>query len=344
MPPILRHDQLDAIVTADWLQNPAFEHAEELKQPAGNSHAHLHDKRAPLSFLFRLANHLKAGREVVRGKPETFNRPDYNFKLVGNNSQEPQGHEEVRLSIRQRGAPLDLIVAEAMILANSTWGNWMAELGVPGIYRSQASLLPGVKVRMGTKALPHAGIGVPSYAWSTSPLRRYTDLVNQWQIIACARHGKTAALVAPFKPKDADLFSIISSFDAAYSAYNGYQNAIERFWILKYVQQQGLTEIEATVFKENMVRADDIPLVLMVVGAKDLPRGARVRVKLGDIDEVMLDIGGTVVARLDTTAQDPAAPEEAEDEDDAAGPIAIAVDMSEEPAPANPASSEPVAP
>jgi hypothetical protein len=23
------------------------------------------------------------------------------------------------------------------------------------------------------------------------------DLVNQWQIIACARHGKTAALAAP---------------------------------------------------------------------------------------------------------------------------------------------------
>ena len=106
----------------------------------------------------------------------------------------------MHISTRQRGAPLDLIVSEAMILANSTWGNWLAEHGVPGIYRSQASLLPGVKVRMGTRALPHAGIGVASYAWSTSPLRRYTDLVNQWQIIACARHGKTAALVAPFKP------------------------------------------------------------------------------------------------------------------------------------------------
>jgi exoribonuclease-2 len=47
-----------------------------------------------------------------------------------------------------------------MILANSTWGSWLAELGVPGIYRSQASMAPGVKVRMGTKALPHAGIGV----------------------------------------------------------------------------------------------------------------------------------------------------------------------------------------
>jgi exoribonuclease-2 len=149
----------------------------------------------------------------------------------------------VEISVRQRGAPLDLIVAEAMILANSTWGNWLAEHGVPGIYRSQASLAPGVKVRMGTKALPHAGIGVKSYAWSTSPLRRYTDMVNQWQIIAVARHGKTAALAAPFKPKDAELFSIISGFDAAYSAYNGYQAGMERFWTLKYLQQQGITEL-----------------------------------------------------------------------------------------------------
>jgi exoribonuclease-2 len=318
----LRHDQLDTIVTTEWLEDPAFSHEID-PQPL------LH-KREKLSFLYRLAKDLKAKREVVRGKPETFNRPDYNFRLVGHDGAEPQGHEQVQVSIRQRGAPLDLIVSEAMILANSTWGNWLAELGVPGIYRSQASLLPGVKVRMGTKALPHAGIGVKSYAWSTSPLRRYTDLVNQWQIIACVRHGKMAALAAPFKPKDADLFSIISSFDSAYFAYNSFQGAMERFWILKYVQQQGITEIDATLFKENMVRADTLPLVLPVLGAKDLPRGARVRVKLGDIDEVTLDVTGTVLARLDAVAQTAAPDETGDDEDDTvAGPIAIAVDMGE---------------
>ena len=328
----LRHDQLDAIVTADWLDNPEIEH-ENTPQP-------LHGMRSQLSFLYRLARHLKAGREVVRGKPEIFNRPDYNFKLIGNEGQEPTGREQVQISTRQRGAPLDLMVAEAMILANSTWGQWLATHGVPGIYRSQASLLPGVKVRMGTKALPHAGIGVPSYAWSTSPLRRYTDLVNQWQIIACARHGKTAALVAPFKPKDADLFSIISGFDATYSAYNGYQGAIERFWTLKYVQQQGITELVATLFKENMVRADDIPLVLPVLGAKDLPRGAKVRVKLGQIDEVSLDVTGTVIERLDTPSTadasakdgDPASEEDGEDDDGhlAAGPISINMSLADE--------------
>jgi exoribonuclease-2 len=153
-------------------------------------------------------------------------------------------------------------------------------------------------------------------------------LVNQWQIIACARHGKTAALAAPFKPKDADLFSIISSFDGAYFAYNGYQNAIERFWTLKYVQQNGITEIEATLFKDNLVRADHLPLVLPVMGAQGLPRGARVLVKLGDIDLVSLDIHGTVLERLDADAQAQAADDEADD-DGIAGPIAIAVDLSE---------------
>ena len=288
----LRHDVLDTLVTSEWLSSPEFEHKNVL-QPANI-------EREQLSFLFKFSNHLKAQREIVRGKPETFNRPDYNFKLLNKSSDVPTGEEQVQITTRQRGSPLDLIVAEAMILANSTWGNWLAEHGVPGIYRSQASLAPGVKVRMGTKALPHAGIGVPSYAWSTSPLRRYTDLVNQWQIIACVKHGKTAPLAAPFKPKDADLFSIISNFDATYSAYNQYQNGMERFWTLKYIQQQGLAELTATVFKEGMVRADDIPLVLPVMGAANLPKNAKVRVKLGAIDEITLDISGTVIERLDT--------------------------------------------
>jgi exoribonuclease II len=121
----LRHDQLDAVVTLDWLQDPSFEHDIDPKP--------LQHKREQLSFLYRLAQDLKAKREVVRGKPENFNRPDYNFRLVGNEGREPDGTEQVQISVRQRGAPLDLIVSEAMILANSTWGSWMAELGVPGI-------------------------------------------------------------------------------------------------------------------------------------------------------------------------------------------------------------------
>lgn len=313
----LRHDVLDAAVTEEWLaaSHPGDNH------PVANLHA-------PLAFLHRLTRQLKSQREVVRGKPENFSRPDYNFRLVGVEGDEPTGEERVEITQRRRGAPLDLIVAEAMILANSSWGSWLAELGVPAIYRSQASLAPGVKVRMGTKALPHAGIGVKSYAWSTSPLRRYTDLVNQWQIIAAARHGRTAALAAPFKPKDAELFSVISAFDAAYTAYNGHQATMERYWTLKYLQQHGITEIVGALFKEGLVRADDLPLVLPVLGGGELPRGARVRVKLGGIDLITLDVNGTVTERLDLPPEAVDLDEEGE-EGPVAGPIAIAVDVNE---------------
>ncbi len=212
----LRHDKLEAHISEDTLLS------------TGQASIPFHRE---LAFSFRLAQHLKAQREVVRGKPENFNRPDFNFKLEGRDGTQeepPHGGETVIISQRQRGSPLDLLVAELMILANSSWGAWLAELGVPGIYRSQASLAPGIKVRMGTKPAPHAGMGVSHYTWASSPLRRYVDLVNQWQVIACARHGRTAALAAPFKPKDAALFSIHSGFDAAYAAYIVCQQGIER--------------------------------------------------------------------------------------------------------------------
>ncbi|HZY18919.1 MAG TPA: RNB domain-containing ribonuclease [Ramlibacter sp.] len=329
----LRHDQLDAHVSQAWLEGGAA--PADVPAPAARL-------REPLSFLWRLARQLKSARELVRGKPESFSRPDYNFRLVGHDGGEPTGGEQVEITVRRRGAPLDLIVAEAMILANSTWGQLLADLGVPGIYRSQASLAPGVKVRMGTKAAPHAGIGVKCYAWSTSPLRRYTDLVNQWQIIAAARHGRTAALAAPFKPKDAELFSIISSFDAAATAYNGYQAGMERFWTLQYVRQKKLQDLVGTVFREGLVRADDLPLVLPAMGAEGLPRGTQVRVRLGAIDDITLEVTGTVLERLDTAAAGLSAEDDsAEEEEPVAGPIAIAVDVNEAGEPDNGADNPP---
>ena len=314
----LRHDQLDSVITEASLTGEA---------PAAYEFA------TELSFAFRLARHLKAQREVVRGKPENFNRPDYNFRLEGNDGGEPRGTERVLISTRQRGSPLDLVVAEAMILANSTWGGWLHECGVPGIYRSQASMAPGVKVRMGIRPAPHAGMGVAQYTWATSPLRRYVDLVNQWQIIACARHGRTAALAAPFKPKDVALFAIISAFDSAYAEYNGFQSGIERYWALVSLAQNDITEMNAVVMKDGLVRADDLPLVFRALGAEGLPRGAHVRVRIQGTDLLTLDVHASVATRLDdvtaTGGAAAAADAEAEADElaDSAGPLTLAIDV-----------------
>jgi exoribonuclease-2 len=326
----LRHDKLDAVISEESLLGTA---------PADYAFA------PELAFAFRLARHLKALREVARGKPENFNRPDYNFRLQAADGQspasEPTGDETVTISERRRGAPLDLIVSEAMILANSTWGGWIAEMGVPGIYRSQASLAPGVKVRMGVKPAPHAGMGVAQYTWATSPLRRYVDLVNQWQIIACVRNGRMAPLSAPFKPKDATLFSIISGFDTAYSAYNGFQTGIERFWTLRWLQQNEVTELDAAVLKDGLVRVDTLPLVFKAAGCDGLARGTHVRVRVDGVDLLTLDVHARLLARLDDAAAPAdAAPEDADDVEEAgAGPLTLAIDVDEETPPAEGAAT-----
>lgn len=320
----LRLDVLDPVVTPQWLDNPA----------ASSDIAELQTLRPQLVFLWKLAQQLKARREVIRGKPDVQTRPDYNFRLIRDEALKqlpPDGSETVVIEQRQRGAPLDLIVAEAAILVNHHWGQLLATSGVPGIYRSQAALAPGVKVRMGTKAIQHAGLGVPCYAWSTSPLRRYVDLVNQWQLIATIRHGATAALVVPFKPKDAELFGIISAFEGAHVGYQAYQRNMERFWTLQHIQRHGMTELTCSVIKEGVVRANDLPLVIDVIGTDAMPRNAQVRVKLGTVNLMSLDVTGVVTTRLGDSPQAGLGENNSEeDEDDlAAGPLAIAVDVNE---------------
>jgi exoribonuclease-2 len=310
----LRHDKLDAEVDEATLAAGL---------PASVPFA------AELTFLHGLARRLKAGREAVRGKPETFNRPDYAFRVDAPDGAAIVGDERVEIVPRKRGSPLDLIVAEAMILANSTWGGWLASCGVPAIYRSQQSLAPGVKVRMGLRPGPHAGMGVAQYAWATSPLRRYVDLVNQWQLIACTRHGKTAALAAPFRANDVTLHAIVSDFDAAYGEYNGFQAAIERYWALRSLAQDDVRELDAAVMKDGLVRAETLPLVFRAAGAEALPRGARVRVRVGAADLLTLDLNATVVARLDAAAPAGAGDAAAEDDEPAAGPLTIAVDVAD---------------
>lgn len=263
----LRHNWLDAEVTEAALDDP----------------------QAPLPYghwlrpLWQFSRHLNREREQVRGKPENNSRTEYSFYLEGD-PEDP--HSIVKLVPRQRNAPLDRLVAEYMILTNKLWGAFMAQHGVPGIYRSQQA----GRVRMSTQALPHEAIGVPQYAWSTSPLRRYVDLINQGQIIAAAQHGVSARLVAPFKPKEADLFAIIGAFDAQYSAWGEFQSAMERYWCMRWLQQQQLTEVTATVLREDLVRFDCAPLVTRVGGLPELERGTAVRLAITGYDELAIDV------------------------------------------------------
>lgn len=273
----LRLNDLDHLVT------------EEALAAGTGDYAH----KADIAVLWQWALVLEKARMVKREgfglRPEQTNRVDFNFYV---------DNDVVSIVRRRRGAPLDKIVAELMIFANSTWGKFMADNGVPGIYRAQGGGNGGwaakMQVRMVTHAAPHQGLGVDQYAWSTSPLRRYTDLVNQWQILACLEHGVMAPLAAPFKPKDADLYSIVSAFDAAYSGYGDFQSTMERYWCLRWLEQEGARQVDAVVLKEEILRLVDIPLVIRLPGMPVLARGLQVKLDLLRWDEVDL----TVEARI----------------------------------------------
>lgn len=270
----LRHNDLDELVNEETLANGEGEYPH----------------KAELALLWQWALQLEAGRmkkrEAFGLKPEQANRVDFNFYVED---------DVVSIVRRKRGAPLDKIVAELMIFANSTWGKLLHDSGVPGIYRSQgagsgAGWAAKMQVRMVTHAAPHQGLGVDQYAWSTSPLRRYTDLVNQWQILACAEHGVTAPLVAPFKPRDATLFSIVSGFDAAYAAYNDFQQNMERYWCLRWLGQEQAKQVDAVVLKDEVLRLVEIPLIIRLPGMPQVARGAQVRLDIVRWDEVDLSL------------------------------------------------------
>jgi exoribonuclease-2 len=215
-------------------------------------------------------------RERVRGKPEQRFRTDFSFRI-----DRSQGLERVEIATRPRDAPLDRIVAEMMILANSHWGALLAEHQVTGIYRSQQA----GRVRMSTQALEHEGIGVPQYIWSTSPLRRYVDLVNQRQLIAVLTGERP-----PYGPKDASIFSIITAFESRHAAYQEFQQRMERLWCLRWLAQEHIRSAAAVVVREDVVRLVNAPLYFKVPGLPALPPGRPVEVDIEDFDEIDLSV------------------------------------------------------
>jgi len=273
----LRHDDLGEAVTEAALSDP------DAPLPHGDW----------LRPLWRLARHLSAARDQVRGKRQGNNRVEYAFYLEGP-PDDPD--TRVRLVERNRDAPLDILVAEYMVLANNIWGGLLDEQGLPGIYRSQQA----GRVRMSTHALPHESIGVPYYAWSTSPLRRYVDLVNQWQLLAAVQHGVSARLVAPFKPRDADLYAIIGAFDAQYAVWGEFQDIMERYWCLRWLQQQDLRTVEAGVLRDDLVRLRCAPLVTRVGGMPQLERGQCIMLEIMGYDEVRLELDARYLETVPT--------------------------------------------
>ena len=209
--------------------------------------------------------------QKARGKYEPDRAPQYDYSI--------ELDEEGNVSVvrRERGSPIDTLVSEMMILANSTWAQMLDENELPGLFRVQ----PAGKVRMSTKSEPHIGMGVQHYGWFTSPLRRAADYINQKQLLSLI--DDTAEPL--FQQSDAELFAALRDFDTAYTAYADFQRQMEAYWSLVYLQQQGTSELTATILKEDLVRIEGLPLVTRATGIPfdALPK-TQVLLKITELD------------------------------------------------------------
>ena len=219
-----------------------------------------------LRVLWKLAQHLSA----QRGKND-INRIDYSFDVDWNAG--PDGR--VTIQPRERGSPLDKLIAELMIHVNNTWGRLVADHGAAGLYRVQAA----GKVKMSTRPGEHQGLGLTHYLWASSPLRRYSDLVNQRQLLAVL-----AGEPPPYGDNDADLFAALADFEATYSHYAEFQDRMEHYWCLRWLLQEGVTEATARVIRENLVRFEQLPLVMRVADLPPQPADTAVRIAIGRVD------------------------------------------------------------
>ncbi|MBI5919072.1 MAG: RNB domain-containing ribonuclease [Nitrosomonadales bacterium] len=222
-----------------------------------------------LTLLWQLAQKLEARRG--KSSDNSNQQVDYTFDIKD---------DRISIGIRRRGSPIDKVVSELMIFVNSEWGKLLADNNYTAIYRTQNN----GKVKMSSVPAPHQGLGVAQYAWSSSPLRRYVDLLNQRQLIALLRGDAPV-----YQRNDTMLFAAMRDFDQMYGIYNDFQRDMERYWCLRWLQQEQVQEIDAQVIRENLVRMDGIPLIGRVPSLPELPGNTRVTLEITAVD--LLDLG-----------------------------------------------------
>ena len=250
----LRINDLD---TLKWL-DPAND------ATAASGHA------SELRMLHQFAQKLENVR--VSSAPQINNRVDYNFTITGDSDAKDC---RIDITTRQRGSPVDLIVSELMIFANVSWAKLLAEKAWTGMFRVQA----GGKTKMSSLPGPHEGLNVPHYLWATSPLRRYSDLVNQRQLLAAVADAPAA-----YPRGSSELLAAVADFDATYSAYAEFQQQMEFYWCLRFIQQEGIEKLTARVIRENLVRFDRLPIVQRVNDMASQPPGTQVILAVAEID------------------------------------------------------------
>lgn len=167
-----------------------------------------------------------------------------------------------QVALRLQDTPGDVVVSEAMVLHNTQAGEALAAAGVPALYRGQSGALPeGREVpepgdalyaplikrtfaptETSVEPLEHAGLGAPAYVQCTSPMRRYTDLLNQRQLAAAA-HGEP-----PPHARD-EVAALVAVLHERERAVRHAADARTQYWVARAVAESGRDTLRGVLAK-----------------------------------------------------------------------------------------------
>jgi exoribonuclease-2 len=249
----------------------------------------LAERDETLAALIRLAQHLKARRLGQGGYELKLPEVWVSFNHSGG----------INVMVEDQETVSHQLVSEAMVLANWLAARFLAERGLPAIFRAQPEPREPIdtqepkdllklwqdrrklsRVVMDLTPLPHWGLGLPVYTFATSPIRRYLDVVIHRQILNALKGGE------PFYGMD-QLEKILMTIEPAMRRAGFLKTRRLRYWLLKYLTGQVGQKKEALVVEPlpNSYRLLLPDLLLEVF----LAAPASLKLKPGDTVRVRLD-------------------------------------------------------
>lgn len=175
--------------------------------------------------FFRIANKLRDQRDTDSKADERR----FIYNLVA-------GAENILMKRVDMQSPARKMIEEFMILYNRSLADYAICHGIPMLFRNINRFYDAEKdwqnstAYLDTKAGFHPGIGAEAYLHSTSPIRRFVDLVNQRQIHTHMREG-TAEFDEEY------LQTLILPIEKRIHQIRDTVQRSERYWLLRYIHE-----------------------------------------------------------------------------------------------------------
>ena len=240
-----------------------------------------------LSFLASVLSKKRNTKRSIKNR----NKPEFRVTVLRRERKNLENLDNKGVpfvELRKRDSIADTVVTEFMILTNSIWGKKLKTFNEPAIFRVNSCGF----TKMQTNPASHEDLGVEVYAWATSPLRRYVDFLNQWQLLCSIIPQKKSSVV------DKDKIKLeIKNFEKKQIFYNEFQRIMEKYWSFRWlISKNNISSefwkktkgnkiiIEATYLGHGQFCLVDIPLLFRSIEISNISIGENIKVEVDHID------------------------------------------------------------